>query len=208
MIHYGSKSFWDFAQADDSGDDSKLQCVFDLLAALGLRNPTEPCLKYMTSLWMMLTNSGDVLRLSSTDELVDLATVKDRWTKFKHRLDEPPIYLEVPPELPHQFQSKFPAIWAAVFTQTVGLPIACPIAHHTLRTLDASYGCRGGLAKVRNCESLAVVPSHHQHFQQHQEQCRTSGFESLVSDSCRMQSKLIETQMLKGRDLAHVHPYS
>ena len=54
----------------------------DLLAASGLRNPAEPCLKYMTSLWMMLTNSGDVLRLSSADKLVNLATVKDRWTKF------------------------------------------------------------------------------------------------------------------------------
>ena len=196
VVNYGSKSFWDFVQADDSGEDSKLQCIFDLIAALGLRNPTEPCLKFMTSLWMMLANNGDVLHLSTTDKMVTLSTLKDRWSKFKHRLDEPPIYLEVLPELPHQFESQFRSIWTVVFTPTIGLPIACPISSNSLRSLNHSYGCRGGIQKARSCEQLGIMPYHQQQSQQQQnQQGRPQGFETLVHDLFRMQSKLLETQM-------------
>lgn len=200
VLHYGSKSFWDFVQADDSGEDTKLQTIFDLLGALGLRNPSEPCLKFMTSLWMMLTNKSAGVQLSNMDKMVSLATLKDRWSKFKYRLHEPPIYLEVLPELPHQFQSQFPSLWEVIFTPTIGLPIACPIAIHTLRSLDHSYGCRGGIMKARSCEQLAVTPYHQQQYQQQQQQpCRPGGFETLVHDLFRMQSKLLETQMLQGQ---------
>ena len=200
VLHYGSKSFWDFVQADDSGEDNKLQTIFDLLGALGLRNPTEPCLKFMTSLWMMLTNKSAGMQLTNMDKMVSLATLKDRWSKFKYRLDEPPIYLEVLPELPHQFQSQFTSLWEVIFTPTIGLPIACPIAIHTLRALNHSYGCRGGIMKARSCEQLAVTPYHQQQYQQQQQQqCRPGGFETLVHDLFRMQSKLLETQMLQGQ---------
>ena len=200
VLHYGSKSFWDFVQADDSGEDTKLQTIFDLLGALGLRNPSEPCLKFMTSLWMVLTNKSAGVQLSNMDKMVSLATLKDRWSKIKYRLHEPPIYLEVLPELPHQFQSRFPSLWEVIFTPTIGVPIACPIAVHTLRSLDHSYGCRGGIMKARSCEQLAVTPYHQQQYQQQQQQpCRPGGFETLVHDLFRMQSTLLETQMLQGQ---------
>ena len=203
VLHYGSKSFWDFVQADDSGEDTKLQTIFDLLGALGLRNPSEPCLKFMTSLWMMLTNKSAGVQLSNMDKMVSLATLKDRWSKFKYRLHEPPIYLEVLPELPHQFQSQFPSLWEVIFTPTIGLPIACPIAIHTLRSLNHSYGCRGGIMKARSCEQLAVTPYHQQQYQQQQQQpCRPGGFETLVHDLFRMQSKLLETQLQGQRPAA------
>ena len=131
FVHYGTEAFWKHIMSESAtvGDDCKLQCIFDLCAALGLRNPTEPCLKWMASLWLRMKLTPDELAATpQLDKSFGLSDVKRRWNKFKVRLAEPLVYFDVLPELPHEYQAKCPAVWATVYTAATGLPTTCKIS--------------------------------------------------------------------------------
>ena len=188
FVHYGTEAFWKHVLSESAtvGNDCKLQCIFDLCAALGLRNPTEPCLKWMTSLWLRLKLTPDEMAaMPQYDKSFELTDVKRRWNKYKVRLSEPMVYFDVLPELPHEYQAKCPEVWAAVYTAAAGLPTTCKINIQQLRFFDLSYGCRGGDCRVaKPSSSHGLVPL--------QVPVQATGMEAMFSNLMRSQSRMLE----------------
>ena len=147
LHEYGTAAFWRVMVDKSTNLTSKLELLLNLASHLGLRLPSEPCLKYLTSLWLVCSFSKDtLLAMSLTEKHTYYEHVKKSWATRRARCGSPKEWVTTLPSSVLEFSVKYPEIWRAMF---VGgeLPVAAAIDLAMLMQFDQSYRCRGGATK-------------------------------------------------------------
>ncbi len=145
-IHmYLTEHMWDAMMDPDVQKDTKLNALVTHCFKLGMRNPTEPSMKLICSLWLMCCHSnGDLSRMSSVSKSLYLKTVKQNIENQRRRSHDPPSWVEVLPGNPMELMRDNAITFRLAFP-TESLPIAPKISIDMIMCFDSSYSCRGGL---------------------------------------------------------------
>ena len=147
LHEYGTPAFWRVMVDISTNTMCKLELLLNLAIHLGLRLPSEPCLKYMTSLWLVCSFSKDTLLVMSlTEKHTYYEHVKKTWSTVRSRCTSPKEWVTTLPATVLEFSVKYPETWRAMFAGGE-LPVEAAIDLVTLMKFDQSYRCRGGATK-------------------------------------------------------------
>ena len=98
---YFPDAVWDVLCSQDELATSKLEAIVDFSLSLGLRLPTEPTLKMMTSIWMLTSEPSDKLSCMKAGAkhalLMHMKLTFDRARKLR---GDPIEFVEVLPTRP------------------------------------------------------------------------------------------------------------
>ncbi len=155
---YLTQAMWDALKNAQSSADAKLSAVLQHALRLGLRLPTEPTSKMLTSIWILST-SEDIGTLDNVSKAIKYKRVKDEFDQLRRKGVDPVVWIEQLPDDPLTFQHKFPAVYEQCFGRAPPVPPA--ISPDVIMAFDMSYSCRGGLKQAvplaASTTSIAVV---------------------------------------------------
>ncbi len=125
--------------------DIKLTALLGHLVKLGMRCPTEPTVKWITSLWLVCsTDPVELGRLSVIDKAVKLKNVKMHFDSIRRRAADPPEWVGVLPSKPVEFLRDYQLLYKAAFPGELS-PAPPGVNVEIIAGLDMSYSCRGGM---------------------------------------------------------------
>jgi len=142
LMSYGTDAFWAEMTQPGVPPASKLHRLCTLALKLGMRCPTEPTIKWMTSVWLCSVHSrSELAGLDVSAKMAFLKHVKSTWHGIAKRVGPPISYVDKLPLNPLPFVRDNPRMWA----DACGAEIpAEPLLDNALVTaFDQSYGCRG-----------------------------------------------------------------
>ncbi len=143
MFQYGTEEFWQDLLAP-SVTSVKLDLLLQLAVRLGLRTPSEPTLKFMTSWWLVASESTRELgRLTAAQKHTYLLHVKGQFHALAKLLPDPLEHLAQLPSDPLTLLRDHGAMFHNVFAEKA-TPVAPRIQLGDVLEFNHSYGCRGG----------------------------------------------------------------
>jgi hypothetical protein len=143
MFQYGTEGFWQDLLAP-SVTSVKLDLLLQLAVRLGLRTPSEPTLKFMTSWWLVASESTRELgRLTAAQKHTYLLHVKGQFHALAKLLPDPLEHLAQLPSDPLTLLRDHGAMFHNVFAEKA-TPVAPRIQLGDVLEFNHSYGCRGG----------------------------------------------------------------
>ena len=142
VLHYFSAESW-AKLLGTTGKEAKLTLILGVAASLGMRTPSEPTLKLMASLWMLVAETEESKSyLDTPQKLTILQFAKAEFDRMRRVLPEPLIWYDVLPQ-PLEFMSNHPEVFKGIFKGSLPVPPSSQL-HEELLRMDMSYGCRGG----------------------------------------------------------------
>ena len=135
---YGTASLWRVMIDKTTNTMCKLELLLNLASHLGLMLPSEPGLKYMTSLRLICNFSKDTLMVMSMHTYYE--HVKKTWSTLRARCASPKEWVKTLPSSVLEFSVKYPETWRAMFAGGE-LPVADAIDLAGLMQFDQSYRC-------------------------------------------------------------------
>ena len=123
--------------------------------SLGLRLPSEPTLKLMTSIWIVCAESA-----SNLQEMTGFAKhalyqhMKRSFDRSRRLASDPVTYVEVLPPKPLQLMQSHELLFKQCFKEL--LPVDLVVPEAVILEFDQTYACRGG---GRSAESPKAVPT-------------------------------------------------
>lgn len=109
---------------------------------LGLRTPSEPTIKWITSVWQVLSSSKASLALCTDVHKKSLLVhVKQQFKARLARLEDPVEWVPVLCETPSDLRRQFPKLFEAAFAGGL-VPGTARIDIQSVAAYDSSYGCR------------------------------------------------------------------
>jgi len=142
FISYLSEHHWDRILDPSTSQGEKEDILFSLLRSLGLRLPTEPTLKLVSSFLMVVGESWEECSNRTVPyRKAHLSSIKAHWRPAS-RLCEPPAYWfkKLPPS-PTEYSKTCPTMFKAIYGSA--FPVAPKIDVVRLHMIDNSYKCRG-----------------------------------------------------------------
>ena len=142
FVHYISKGDWDILLGSTESS-AKLQILLQTCTGLGLRCPSEPCLKFITSVWLVLHMEADeIRRLSSQQKHVMFKHVRGEFHRLKAHLGDACEHLWRLPDRPLECLRDHASLYHAHF-RAPATPGDCSLDLRVVHELDQSYTCRG-----------------------------------------------------------------
>ena len=142
VCHYFTEEDWATFDSDRS-TDFKLATLLDVCASLGLRCPSEPTMKFLTSLWMVIAEPPESLQhMNHVQKNLMYQHLKSTFHNLRNKFPDPVVYLDKLPDSPTQFMKDHPHAFKQHFGDRV--PVPCPIDVQSVSNLDLTYSCRGG----------------------------------------------------------------
>ena len=142
VLHYFSAESW-AKLLGTTGKEAKLALILGVAASLGMRTPSEPTLKLVASLWMLVAETEESKSyLDTPQKLTILQFAKAEFDRMRRVLPEPLIWYDVLPQ-PLEFMSNHPEVFKGIFKGSLPVPPSSQL-HEELLRMDMSYGCRGG----------------------------------------------------------------
>ena len=157
FINYLSDEEWTILlERNPSG--AKLRILLETALGLGLRCPTEPCYKYITSVWMMLDlQESERRKLTPQSKNSLYQHVKKEFKSACRAYPDAAQHLERLPDRPAQLCAESPEMYHAHFKHA-RVPVEPKLDMRLLLELDASYSCRNGGATAAP-SSMSVAAS-------------------------------------------------
>ena len=153
LVEYGTAAFWEFSTSSQPGN-AKLDKIIELAICVGLRCPTEPCLKFLTSWWILVSESSNAIqRMSRPSKQALYQHVKKQFDRARRLSADPVVYIVKLPS-PIEFLRLYPQAFQLIFKGDAQ-PVAPPVDVKTIHELDATFWRRGGA--VRGC--AAQIPT-------------------------------------------------
>jgi hypothetical protein len=160
IVQYLTPADWAVLTAANPGN-AKLSTILQACFGLGLRTPTEPCIKHIASLWIFVNLSEDeIRRLSPCGKSSLRDHVKQEFHRRVKALPECAQHLSTLPDRPLELLDKHPLVYRSHFKDQA--PIEPPIDVTALDALDRTYSCRNGGAAsaiVKTPKASAPVPT-------------------------------------------------
>ncbi len=143
MFQYGTEGFWQDLLAP-SVTSVKLDLLLQLAVRLGLRTPSEPTLKFVTSWWLVASESTRELgRLTAAQKHNYLLHVKNQFHALAKLLPDPLEHLAQLPSDPLTLLRDHGDMFRNVFAAKA-TPVTPRIQLRDVLDFDHTYGCRGG----------------------------------------------------------------
>ena len=157
-IHnYLTDSQWQgFAQRTLTRDAVLNKFLFHAMS-LGLRCPTEPSIKWITSLWLCLTSTDtELANMDPVAKALKLKAVKSTFDDLRKKARDPPDWIETLPVDPAVCAAQHPSMYNALFSGD-----ATPAKPHLdmdyVQKFNDTYCCRGGLRSAVPTLTTQVV---------------------------------------------------
>ncbi len=146
VSNYFTDAVWE-SLTSDAPQGAKLSTILNVVTRLGLRLPTEPTLKWLTSLWLVTSETESALGvMPELTKRTMYIHLKGAFNSLRAKLQDPVEWIDVLPENPFELQAKHPMLWAAAMGG--GAPGIAQIDIKKVAELDATYGCRGGRPSI------------------------------------------------------------
>jgi hypothetical protein len=143
--HFLTTGMWDAMMDPSTPADIKLTALLGHLVKLGMRCPTEPTVKWITSLWLVCsTDPVELGRMSVIDKAVKLKNVKVHFDGIRRRAADPPEWVGVLPSKPVEFLRDYQLLYKGAFPGEAS-PAPPGVNVEIVAGLDMSYSCRGGM---------------------------------------------------------------
>jgi hypothetical protein len=162
LVNYGTAAFW--AELADSSvpSSAKLHSIMTLAIGTGLRCPTEHTVKWLTSWWMVVSETPDQLaRWEVAQKACMLTHVKHNFDSCRKVSADPPQWIEKLPANPVVFLRDYPLMYRAYFGPDTA-PVPAAVDLKAISAIDMSYSCRGGAAKGGRPPSMFHGQAHPQ----------------------------------------------
>ena len=146
ICEYLSEGMWHALQDPGSSPDSKLSALLQHAMRLGMRTPSEPTVKLLTSLWIIVAfDAAAVNAMDSVHKVLKYKHVKGVFDTMRRKAADPVVFIEALPAKPVDLLRDSPLLYKAAFSggQSPAAPPAASMEH--LHAIDMSYACRGGL---------------------------------------------------------------
>jgi hypothetical protein len=157
--HFLTEGMWTAMLEPSTPADIKLTAILGHLIKLGMRCPTEPTIKWVTSLWLVCsTDPVELGRMSVVDKTVKLRNVKLHFDGIRKRATDPPEWIGVLPSKPVEFLRDYPLVYKTAFPGGAS-PAPPGVNIEMISGLDMSYSCRGGLRTTQPSFSSSYAPS-------------------------------------------------
>jgi len=155
ITNYFTDEVWECITSTSTAPSAKLMIVLQFAARLGLRLPTEPTLKWMTSLFLVASEPDDKLkRMTEVEKRIVYHHTKATFNTLRAKLDEPHTWIESLPDNPFVFQQTYGPLYTFAFGQ--GGPGLPKLDMKKIADVDMSYGCRGGRPQARGVASSSA----------------------------------------------------
>jgi hypothetical protein len=143
MFQYGTEEFWQDLLAP-SVASVKLDLLLQLAVRLGLRIPSEPTLKFITSWWLVASeDTRELGRLTAGQKHTYLLHVKGQFHALAKLLPDPLEHLAQLPSDPLALLRDHGDMFRNVFAEKA-TPVTPRIQLRDVLDFDHTYGCRGG----------------------------------------------------------------
>jgi hypothetical protein len=168
---YGTAEFWQAMESPAMPIDNKLQMLCQRCLKIGLRLPSEPTYKWMSSVWMLHLHSRESLsNMDAGQKSVYYKHLKATFDSLRRSAPEPAVWIDQLPSNPLDFCSSWPVHYKVCFPDGTS-PAAPSLDLNAAIAFNHSFGCRGGSSRVvhfaSNCErpqstalALQKAPSH------------------------------------------------
>ncbi len=145
--NYGDEQFWEMWSKPCSAP-AKLSNLLQLAIRLGLRCPTEPTMKWLTSVWVCNTTPLEELQaMDPSVKGVMLKHAKASFDALRRVAPEPAEFIQVLPAEPAAYVRDHKRMFVVAFPTST--PIATRLDVATAMAFDQSYGCRGSTRTVQ-----------------------------------------------------------
>ena len=143
LLEFFTAAQWDTLEAVKGSKNGKLELIMSVATRAGLRCPSEHSLKFLTSIWLLLSvPSEELASLDASSKALMLSYVKKDFARYVRKLEDPPEWvIELPP--PMKLHSDYPATFKKCFEGRAEV-VACRLALDVVISFDSSYSCRGG----------------------------------------------------------------
>ena len=158
IVAYGTCELWDDLVSDVS-PAFKLQKILDLAFSLGLRCPTEPTIKLLTSWWVVSAETeAGIRRMTQPQKHVFLMHCKSEISRARKMCPESVVHLLKLPADPIVLLRDYPLLYQASFRHPA-VPVLPRTDVHTIMAYDMSYSCRGSSKAKLQMEGSAASPA-------------------------------------------------
>ena len=143
ILEYGTQQIWDTLM--NSGPAAlKLHTVISWAMGLGLRCPTEHSLKFLTSLWLYVSETQEELARTTREQKQGmLQHFKREFDRCRKNMHDPPVYLIQLPDQPLLLLRDYEVLYRS-FYKDGAEPCQPAVDPKRIRELDCTYSCRGG----------------------------------------------------------------
>jgi hypothetical protein len=157
--HFFTEGMWNSMLEPSTPADIKLTAILGHLIKLGMRCPTEPTIKWVTSLWLVCsTDPVELGRMSVVDKAIKFRNVKVHFDGIRKRAADPPEWIGVLPSKPVEYLRDYPLMYTTAFPGGAS-PAPPGVNVEMISGLDMSYSCRGGLRTTHQSFSSSSAPS-------------------------------------------------
>ena len=156
---YFPDDLWDVLCSKDELAMTKLEIILAFSLDLGLRLPSEPSLKMLSSIWMMVSEPAEKLSsLTVSAKFGVLQNLKLSFDRARKLRDHPIEFCKKLPTRPADFLQEHQQLYTVSFKYK--LPAPCRIDERALLEFDNSYPCRNGHStNVKNVAATAIAPA-------------------------------------------------
>ena len=182
MHNYFTDDMWKALLDEDTPADVKLTAILGHAMNLGMRLPSEPTVKWLTSMHLVMSMDKQSLRrMDSVRKAICLKNTKQKVEAMRRRSSEPHEWLMVLPESPLELSVKHKVLYGTGFPDG-SMPTEPQVPIELLSGFDLSYACRGGLRHTVPFGSpTRNSASSHQLATQGPQAADFSGFERLAA---------------------------
>jgi len=153
---YMTDDKWALLLSPDTSAADKEHILFCFLQLLGLRLPSEPTFKTVTSFLMMITESWDVVqRMTVPYKKAYNSRVKANWRAAVRGVDAPTSWLQALPKIVGEFRTARPTHWASIYG--AGGPVQPQVDTIRLQMVDSSFKCRAFDHGEAPAQTLPVI---------------------------------------------------
>ena len=160
LVEYFTEADWRCLMDPQRGSQVKQDIMFGRALKLGLRNPSEQTVKWLTCVFLLLTEPADVVRnMPSSAKTALMKFTKTAFKSMIRRVAVPDEFLERLPTMPEQLREQRPKLFEAAY-ECGEAPVACKIDLKQVAALDVSFRCRdgGSATDFRASQLLQVQP--------------------------------------------------
>ena len=139
--HYGDEQFWE-TWSKPMSSPAKLSTLLQFAIRLGLRCPTEPTIKWLTSMWVCSTTTFDELQsMDPVTKSIMLKHVKANFDPLRRAAPEPVEFIELLPAESAAYVRDHKRLFDVAFPTST--PVLTRLDVAMVMAFDQSFGCRG-----------------------------------------------------------------
>ena len=143
ILQFFTESLWEVLLSTDETSEVKLSMLVDFSLSLGLRCPTEPSMKLLTSIWIAMSEpSASLQRMTPSSKHTLFMHFKTSFDRARKLAGDPVVYIEVLPSKPLLLLQRQPLVYKQCYRDDS--PVEPRGDQSIIMQLDQSYSCRNG----------------------------------------------------------------